>query len=219
MANTQFLTQIEHRCQRVRRLYQSADPTQQHSAVLESAFLELEVALDILRAIESELRQAHGALEDMTTAIDSEHRRYQELFELAPDGYLATSLDGMIHRANHAAAILLQSTEKDLIQRSLTSFIPAGERDAFRTRLTTLRTKDQVQRWELQLQPSTGTPLVLDATIAVTRSNADQPTGLYWLLRDNTTRMYVEQKREARGAHQEQLQRYIGQLASGELTP
>jgi two-component system cell cycle sensor histidine kinase/response regulator CckA len=220
MANTQFTTQIEHMCQRVRRLYQSAGPTQQHSAVLTSAFVEFEVALDMLRAIENELRQARAALEDRTATIDSEHQRYQELFALAPDGYLATSLDGMIRRANRAAAILLQSREKDLIRQSLTGFIPAGERHAFQTRLTTLRTMNQVQRWELQLQPCSGTAIAIDATIAVARTSAGQPTGLYWLLRDNTICMNVEQEREARGAEPEQLQqRYIGQVASAELTP
>ena len=47
-------------------------------------------------------------------------------------------------------------------------------------------------------------------------TTADQPAGLYWLLRDNTTRMYMEQEPEARGARLEQLQRYIGQFASQE---
>jgi PAS domain S-box-containing protein len=219
MANTQFTTQIEHLCQRVRRLYQSAGPTQPHSAVLASAFVELEVALDMLRAIENAVRQAHLALEDMTATMDSEHQRYQELFELAPDAYLMTSMEGMIRRANHAAVILLQSTEKDLLQRSFTSFIPAGERNAFRTRLTTLRTMDHVQRWEFQLQPCTGTAIAIGATIAVARTSAGQPTNLYWLLRDKTARRNMEQEREARGAKLEPLERYIGQRASAELTP
>jgi PAS domain S-box-containing protein len=192
---------------------------QLHSATLASAFLELEVALDMLRAIENELCEAHAALEDVAVIMDSEHKRFRELFELAPDAYLVTSLEGMIRRANHAAASLFQSMEKDLIQRSFTSFIPAGERTTFRTRLTTLRLMSQVQRWELRLQPCTGTPIAIDATIALARSGAGQPTGLYWLLRDNTARMCVEQAREARGAELEQLQRYVGQLASAELTP
>jgi PAS domain-containing protein len=172
MANTQFTIQIEHLRQRVRRLYQSTDSTQPHSAVLTSAFVELDVALDMLRAIENELRQARAALEDAAVTMDSEHQRCQELFERAPDAYLVTSLDGMIRRANHAAASLLQNLEKDLIRRPLTSFIPAGERTAFRTRLTTLRAIDQVQRWELQLQPGTGTAIAIDATIAVARTSA-----------------------------------------------
>jgi PAS domain S-box-containing protein len=219
MVNTPFTTQIEHMFQRVRRLYQSAGPPQGHSPTLTSAFMELDVALDMLRAIENELRQARAALEDAAVTMHGEHQRYQELFELAPDAYLMTSLEGMIRRANHAAASLLQGKEEDLIQRSFTSFIPASQRNAFRTRLTTLRTMDQVQRWELQLQPGTGMPIALDATIAVARTNGGQPTNLYWLLRDSSASMYVEQEREARGTKLEQLQRYIGQLASAELTP
>lgn len=219
MANTQFTTQIEHLRLRVRRLYQSTDTTQPHSAVLTSAFVELEVALDMLRTIENELRQARAALEDAAVTMDSEHQRYQELFALAPDAYLVTSLDGMIRRANHAAASLLQSMEKDLIRRPLTGFIPAGERTAFPTRLTTLRTMNQVQRWELQLQPCTGTAIAIDATIAVVRTGAGQPTALYWLLRDNSGGTRVAEEREARGADREQLQRYVGQLTSAELTP
>ena len=216
MANTQFVAQIEHLCQRVRRLYQSAGPPQEHSAVLTSAFVELEVALDMLRAIENELRQARAALEDAAVTMDSEHQRYQELFALAPAGYLVTSLDGMIRRANQTAAILLQRTEKDLIGRSFTNLIPAGERNAFRRRLSTLRTLNQVQYWDLQLQPCTGASIAIDATIAIVRTSAGQPTDLYWLLRDNSARRNVEQEREARGAKLEQLQRYIGQLAAAE---
>jgi PAS domain S-box-containing protein len=187
--------------------------------MLTSAFVELEVALDLLRAIEIELRQAHAALEDAAATSDSEHQRYQEMFELAPDGYLVTSPDGMIRRANQAAATLLQSLEKDLIGRSLTLFIPDGERNAFRAGLKTLRTIDQAQHWEFQLQPSKGITITIDATIGVARSSLGQMIGLRWLLRDNTGRTYAEQEREARGAELEQLQRYIGQLASGELTP
>ena len=49
---------------------------------------DLRVALEELRVAEEELRQQNDALASTQVALDIERRRYQELFELAPDALL-----------------------------------------------------------------------------------------------------------------------------------
>src|SRR5437016_226905 len=58
-------------------------------------------------------------------------RYYQELFELAPEGYLVTNSDGIIQEANRAATMLLGTAREAPVGRALTDFVAESEREAF----------------------------------------------------------------------------------------
>ncbi len=50
--------------------------------------------------VEEELRQKKEKLAIARETAELEHRRYQDLFDLAPDAYLVTDVDGIIKEAN-----------------------------------------------------------------------------------------------------------------------
>ncbi len=67
----------------------------------------LQTAMEELSAAEEELREQNQALIEARAVIEKERRRYQDLFELAPDPYLVTDTHGVIQEGNRAAGLLL----------------------------------------------------------------------------------------------------------------
>ena len=68
---------------------------------------ELYAAIEELQVSEEELRVQNESLAASELLLQEERARYAELFHLAPDPYLVTTLDGAVREANHAAAALL----------------------------------------------------------------------------------------------------------------
>src|SRR3954452_710211 len=67
---------------------------------------ELYAAIEELQVSEEELRQQNETLIASELLLAEERERYAELFDLAPDPYLVTTLDGSVREANRAAAEL-----------------------------------------------------------------------------------------------------------------
>src|SRR5688572_4009784 len=63
-------------------------------SALDALYLELSAAMEALRGAEEELRQQNEALAVSRELVEVERRRYQELFDFAPDAYLITDGDG-----------------------------------------------------------------------------------------------------------------------------
>jgi len=61
---------------------------------------ELRTALEELRVADEELRAQNEELIAAHLQVETEWRRYQELFQLAPNAYLVTTLTGIITEAN-----------------------------------------------------------------------------------------------------------------------
>ena len=62
----------------------------------EAAVRELLLAVEELRVVEEELRQQNEAMEAAQQQLEDERRRYQHLFQYAPDAYLLTDLSGIL---------------------------------------------------------------------------------------------------------------------------
>ena len=80
-----------------------------------AAFEELLVAVEELRVAEEELRRQNEELTAAHATVAEERRRYQHLFQYAPDAYLLTDLNGIIREANHSAAVLLGVLKRLLV--------------------------------------------------------------------------------------------------------
>jgi PAS domain-containing protein len=129
MSDNDFTPQTETRQQRVDALRQRAtDDTGQLAEVLPKAFAELQDTIEEIQVTQEEL-----ALTRRT--VEVERQRYQELFNLAPDCYLATDAQGIIKAANRAAAALLNCPQNLLMGKPLIVFVVEVERETFRTRL------------------------------------------------------------------------------------
>ncbi|CAB5080384.1 hypothetical protein D3OALGA1CA_166 [Olavius algarvensis associated proteobacterium Delta 3] len=84
--------------------------------------------LEELRVDKEELRQQNKELIASRDALDEKYRRYRELFNVAPDGYLVTDPNGVIQEANPDAATLLEVSRDRLAGQPVVLFVAAEDR-------------------------------------------------------------------------------------------
>src|SRR5687767_1446257 len=114
------ITSARRRADQLKRRYGDArgDPA------AEEALAELLTVLEELRVAEEELRAQIDELAEAQLATEHERRRYQQLFDLAPDGYLVTDPEGLVLEANLTAGNLLESEARFLIGKPLAALVP-----------------------------------------------------------------------------------------------
>jgi len=159
---------------------------------LRSANEELRIQAEELEAQTEEITAQNEALRAAGQALEDERRRYQELFDLAPGGYLVTDQNGNIREANHAAAGMLGVRAERLAGKPLVVFVVKEERPTFYAQLASLQAGRAAHQWEMRLRPRTGELLSVLVDVAAMR---DAP-GLRWLLRDITERKRMEKELE-----------------------
>lgn len=99
--------------------------------VVQEAVEELATALEELTVTEEELRNQNEELLATRSELEAQRLRYEDLFESAPDGYLVTGNNGVIRKANRAAAEMLGVQQKFLTGKPLGSYIADADRAAF----------------------------------------------------------------------------------------
>lgn len=124
------------------------------------------------------------ALNTTCLAIEAERRRYQELFELAPDGYLVTDGEAAILEANCAAANLLKQCRDRLVGKSLIDFIARSQRAKFRIQLSRSSTSEDTREWEMPLVPVEGKSLWVNFIASPVRSEEGTVVGWRILLKE-----------------------------------
>jgi PAS domain S-box-containing protein len=163
------------------------------AAGLTEAGEELHVALDELQTAEEELRRQNQALEVARDAAEAERRRYQDLFDSAPDAYLVTDLEGVVREANRAAARLFGTPERFLAGKPLVLLVAPDDRRAFHAELTRrLGETCRADEMLLRMQPRGGAPFPAALTVAATADGRGRPAGLRWLVRDVSRRPVEE---------------------------
>src|SRR5262249_36473419 len=120
--------------------------------------VRLQASVQRLVGAEEELRRQNQKLTAARDAIEKERRRYQALFDFAPDAYLVTESDTTIREANAAAATMLGTPQDQLPGRSFLEFIAQNERDSARDRLWQLQSNgfNRIEEWQLSIQPAGG---------------------------------------------------------------
>lgn len=137
---------------------------------------------------EEGLRQKNEALRAARDALDEERRRYRELFDFAPDGYLVTDPNGVIQEANRAAAILLQVRQDRLAGKPVVLFVAQEDCKRLASLLAKVAKRERVQEREVRLAPREGKPFLASVTLAAVRDAQGELTGLRWLIRDVSER-------------------------------
>jgi PAS domain S-box-containing protein len=184
--------------------------TQAHSSslppspLLQESLEELNTALEELHVAEEELYQQNEELLATRQALELERKRYQELFDFAPDAYLVTDIEGKILEANRTAANLFKISPKFLKGKLLVHFIPENQRRAFRCLLSRLRNLEQIQDWEIHMQTREKLAFEAAISIATIRDEEGNPQGWRWLVRDITIRKQIEE--QIRAMHLQNLQ-------------
>ena len=194
-----------------------------------AAFEELLVAVEELRVAEEELRQQNEDLTVAHASVAEERRRYQHLFQYAPDAYLLTDLTGIIREANHSAAHLLGVQPRFLVGKTLVSFVAPEDRPRLRSEIGRWQSEPAAKSIELRLHPRGGKTFDASLTLSVARGGPrDKAFGVRWLVRDisahrqltDELRLREEEARreaEASEAHAYHVQKLesIGVLAGG----
>jgi PAS domain S-box-containing protein len=197
-----FGEQVEELRQRLEALLRRAD-ARQRTGIL-AAWEELSAVLEDLGTIGEELRRRNEEMAAACESLEAERRRYQQFFDLAPDGYVVTDAGGIIQEANRAIASLLHVRQRSLAGERLADFVAPEERDAFDARLTQLRDRkvDKVPYWVVRMRAHDGAPFWAAISVAGVSGSPVEPVSLRWLLRDITQRKWAEE------ALQESEERY-----------
>jgi PAS domain S-box-containing protein len=153
---------------------------------LQNAYEELQVAGE-------ELRQQNEELAITRLEAEKEGKRYQGLFDSAPDGYLVTDTKGIIHNANRLGEVMLNVPREMLSGKPLVLFIAPEQRREFVTRLSEFKESHESQTWELRIQPQERAPFDAEITVAQAYVPSDKDTIIRWLIRDITKRKQAEQ--------------------------
>jgi PAS domain S-box-containing protein len=149
---------------------------------------DLKNALEELRVAEEELRQQNEQLAATHLALDGERRRYQELFEFAPDAYLVTDPSGIVRQANRSASSLLRVASKFLTGKALAAYIAPEDRSEFRALLSDMASRTGSHTVGFRLQPREGPQVDAEVTYSLSPRNNGEPAGIRWLVRDVTER-------------------------------
>jgi PAS domain S-box-containing protein len=152
----------------------------------------LHATLEELRVAEEELRQQNEELTAAQLQVEAERRRYQELFELAPDAYVVTNLSGIISEANRSASRLFGIAPQFLSGKALAAYINAEDRPRFRSLLQE-RGQSHSRTAPFKLRARQGHRLYAELTYSLVEDPEGKPKGFRWLIRDVT-----EQERLAR---------------------
>ncbi len=142
---------------------------------LKTSCAQLEIAGEQIRDMEADLKRMH--------ALARHHgSRVQALLDFLPDAYLATGLDGVITEANHAAAELLNVSQRFLAGRPLHVFL-ASERLEFLAFLAALPETVAPSERPLRLRPRDRHRIDAMVRVAVTHDPSGQVNGLQWIIR------------------------------------
>lgn len=157
----------------------------------------LRKTLDQVQAAQLELHRKNQELVRAQQSLETERQRYHELFNLAPDPYLATDMEGTILEANNPAAGLLQVPQELLVNQPLSVFVGEEERESFRTQLGRLRQGEleTLESWPLTIQTRGGRSVSGSLTVGKARDSQGRLVGLRCLLRDTTERKRLDEEK------------------------
>jgi PAS domain S-box-containing protein len=190
-----LLQHVKNVNQRMESLHKSVKqtPWRQPEEVI-GCLDQLQSALIDLRRAEEELQQQNEELKRARQSAEHERRRYQDLFESAPDGYLVTSLQGEIREVNRVAASLFNLNQSSLIGETLISLVSREHQRTFQSMLKELPKVNRVQEWEVKLQTLEEESFEAALTVETVRDADGKAIALRWLIRDITTRKKAEEK-------------------------
>jgi PAS domain S-box-containing protein len=163
---------------------------------LEEAAEELSVCIEELRVSEEELRERDLRILDATRNLQLEHKRYHDLFEFSPDGYIITNLAAVIEESNAIAAKMLNVRRELLVGKPLIVFVEKNSCDAAIRHIQQManRRSANVVRWEAEIKPRQKEVFVASITSSVIQDASGRRTGFRMAIRDVTEARKREQE-------------------------
>lgn len=193
MSTEEFAQQMKTVQKYAGAVYRQAYQSKLEQPELLAAALEnLHAALEDLHTSEEELRRQHEELIATRQNLEVERRRYRDLFEFAPDGYLVTDPIGVIQEANHAASVLFNLPQRSIVGKPLNLFILGLNRDHLIARVQQLHHPPQSPEWIVQVVPKDKPIFDAALTVASVQNQDNCSVALRWLVRDITDRQQAE---------------------------
>jgi PAS domain S-box-containing protein len=161
------------------------------NALLETANEELNCTVEELRVSSEELVEQHQQLE-------YERFRYQNLFDVAPDGYLVTDASGKILEANQFILDLLAISREYILGKPFIVFVASYHRELFYNQLNHVFPRNNVNAvntsWEMMLIPYQGDPFPSELTVTQNIDPTTNKIQLCWIIRNISDRKRAEQE-------------------------
>jgi len=170
---------------------------QTETQLLREALTELAATLEEMTVAEETLREEQDRWAETHARLDSELRLYRKHFELAPEAYFITDVQGIIREVNHAGVALLGLPAEQLIRKSLLTFVAESERNDFR-QFMALLLKGGSQRSQVHLLRRDGARFNASLTVAPVHANDTVVHGFRWIVRDQGETEGLEQALKAR---------------------
>ena len=188
-----LLTEADAALRRFGELWRRGRDGSVEPGLLEEVMEELSVALHELQTSADELREQQEQLLRAEARIAEERRRYHELFEFGPDGYLVTTGTAVIRESNRMAATLLGVPTSSLFSKPLSVFVHIDRRIAFRTLLNTMAAGEMTtQTLETVIVRRGGATFPAVLRVIAARSPRTCTVELRWTLRDVTGERAVQ---------------------------
>lgn len=193
MSNMNLLShRIEKIHGRLSELYQSAIASNSPSPeLLPTALVELGIVSEVLQLAMKELARQNEKLALVQDQVNAEHQRYQELFELLPDGYLVTDAAFMIKEANRSAASLFNIQQQFLVGKRLMSLVLSEDHPPLQAKLSQINQRHQIEL-SVRFQRYHSGFFNAVVTVSVSHDPASNSLNLHWLLRDVTEHKQIE---------------------------
>jgi PAS domain S-box-containing protein len=153
----------------------------------ERALVKLEHIADFANPATEARDEISAVIADLEVAreeLDSERRRYSEMFHFAPAGYFFTDKDDVIRDVNLAASRLLRVEQSRLRGKPLLTFVPSNDRREFRIQLALLHDGQELHNRKIRLLPRESDPMVLVVDVTPARDEHGTIEGFRWLLRE-----------------------------------
>jgi PAS domain S-box-containing protein len=218
-----FDQKFEQAQQQLAELVRQAGHENAPKLLLSQALDELVNALEEVHVLSEELSLQHSQLQVAQLTLAIERQQYFDLFDLAPDGYFVTDIQGVIEQINQTAATLLNRRQLLLIGKPLAALVAQTDIRRFYTVLNRLQQGEAIQNISLSLQPYQKQPIEGSFTIAPVYDSQHQLVGLRWLFRDLTPQQraavaFEESEAKYRAIVEDQTELICRSLADGRLT-
>jgi two-component system, cell cycle sensor histidine kinase and response regulator CckA len=187
--------QLQAAQQRMKRLEQSAlDVSTESNALPAETLHELAIALEELHVATEEIKIQNEDLLSTHQSLELERQHFQELFEFAPDGYLVTTIQGVIQSANRASEILFNLRRERLVGKPLLVLVTEAEHAHFHAQLNQFAgsQSQSINDWETCLKPRGRDPFPAAISIAAIHDTNGACEGLCWSIRDVSDRKHIE---------------------------
>ncbi len=155
-------------------------------SLLFDTYEELQLNNEELKTIEEELRLRNIDLEDI-------QRKYQDLFDFAPDGYLVTDRLGVVLSANVAICNFLAISQEQLCGKRLDMYVDPSDLSLFHEKLNGNFHSCGKSTWEMSLKRAHDHYCPVEVSVSETCLSGDGIT-LRWLIRDISDRRQAQQE-------------------------